>query len=660
MRGIWLKAGAAALGVSILTAGTSTLSGALFLASCRVNPAKAGPVSIMDYWQRYSADPVLARRLRGSIGISALLGFVVLPGVAAGALVRRRPLHGDARFANSREVRRSGLLGQEPGILVGRWRGQYLTHCGPHFVMLSAPTRSGKGVSIVIPNLLNWPDSVVVVDVKRENFEITAGYRRQCGQAVHLFAPFDEEGRSSRFNPLTYVRAQERFRVGDILGIATILYPLEMKTAGSSDAFFNDQARNFFLGLALYLVESPELPRTIGEMLRQASGKRKAVKDHLTQVIAGRQAEKRPLSDPCVDALMRFMATSENTLASILATFNAPLTIFADPVVDAATSGDDFLVTEVRVRPLSIYVHVPPNRLAQGALLVNLFFSILIDQNTRELPSQNPELRHTCLLLLDEFPALGRVVVLEKAVGFIAGYGLRVVTISQSDAMLRAIYGRDIARNLAANHVARIVFAPQELEDARDYCEALGYCTVERESRSVSRGAGRGASTSVSRSEERRALMLPQELREMDHGRQIVLLQSLRPILAEKIRFFEEPAFSSRLQRAPVVRTIDFALHQAKVEGRHRPVTMDDLREALNLEALAHRLEDLPPLGEQPSDEEVMRFAQDLLELLAVEGKSQAGDLQEGSPGAEGEGDGGGRASNACEAEQDLEVDLRG
>ena len=150
--------------------------------------------------------------------------------------------------------------------------------------MLSAPTRSGKGVGVVIPNLLNWPDSVVVLDIKGENYDITAGYRAAHGQAVYAFSPFDEDARSHRWNPLTAVRTSPLHRVGDLLTIGQVFFPND-GSGTSSEAFFNDQARNLFLGLGLVLLETPALPRTIGEMLRQSSGKGQSLKDHLSGLI---------------------------------------------------------------------------------------------------------------------------------------------------------------------------------------------------------------------------------------------------------------------------------------------------------------------------------------------------------------------------------------
>ena len=625
-RAIWMALAALML-LATGVLGVCYLAGFLFLLANKTDPTRAQLFSIFRYWQWYAGDPVLFARLRGSIGIAALAGFVLAPAAVASGFRKRRSLHGDARFATAVEVRKSGLLASGSGILLGRWGKKYLSLPGQEFLMLCAPTRSGKGVAIVIPNLLNWPGSVVAVDIKRENFEITAGYRARHGQEVFLFSPFDQRGRSARWNPLSYVRTDPVHRVGDILSIATILYPTDARYAGTSDAFFNDQARNLFLGLALLLLESPEFPRTIGEMVRQASGKRKAVKDHLSEVMSSRQMQGRALSDACVDSLMRFLSNSENTLAGILASFNAPLTIFADPRVDAATSGDDFSLADVRRKRMSIYLHVPPNRLAQGSLLLNLFFSILIDQNTRELPNQNPDLCYPCLLLLDEFPALGRIAVLEKAVGFIGGYGLRLLTITQSNAMLSAVYGRDVARNLSTNHVARVFFAPQELEDAREYSETLGYLTERRESRSHSHSAGKTGASSVSHSEERRALMLPQELREMDPDKEIVLLQGVKPILTEKIRYFEDPAFTARLLPPPEVPQIDMEIHKRDIEERGGPTPAADSPGGAGEDRFARLSEKLRASREGESEIPIADLVDEFFDALGISKEEQPFDV---------------------------------
>ncbi|MEO7009403.1 MAG: type IV secretory system conjugative DNA transfer family protein, partial [Caldimonas sp.] len=240
----------AALGVALLACAALYLSGVFFLLLNKVNPARAGLTSIVRYWELYADDARLRKKLLASITGSGIALLVVLPGALIEVSRRRRPLHGDARFANRAEVARAGLLGARdgrgkaagPGILVGRYRGRFLALPGQLSVMLSAPTRSGKGVGVVVPNLLNWPDSVVVLDIKGENYEITAGYRAERGQKVYAFSPFDDNACSHRWNPLTAVRTSPLHRVGDLLAIGQVFFPND-GSGTSSEAFFNDQAR---------------------------------------------------------------------------------------------------------------------------------------------------------------------------------------------------------------------------------------------------------------------------------------------------------------------------------------------------------------------------------------------------------------------------------
>jgi type IV secretion system protein VirD4 len=475
--------------------------------------------------------------------------------------------------------------------------------------MLSAPTRSGKGVGVVIPNLLNWPDSVVVLDIKGENYAITAGYRAAHGQAVYAFSPFDEGARSHRWNPLSTVRTSALHRVGDLLTIGQVFFPND-GSGTSSEAFFNDQARNLFLGLGLLLLESPRLPRTIGEMLRQSSGKGRSLKDHLGGLIAQRRDQATsanpPLSDECVDALQRLLSNSENTLSSVVATFNAPLIIFADAVVDAATSADDFRLEDLRRRRMSVYVRIPPNRLASARPLLNLFFSQLVSLNTQALPEQDPTLTLQCLLVHDEFAAMGRVGVISSAAAFLAGYNLRLLTVVQAMSQLDAVYGDKEARTFATNHGLQILFAPREQRDADEYSAMLGHFTERATSRGRSRSfSGQGSST-VSRndSEQRRALLLPQEFKELGSERLVVIVENCKPILGEKIRYYRDKAFTARLLPAPAVPRMDMDLHLARAQERWRHAD-DELApgQELKVEALAHDFSALPDKFEGPPEE---------------------------------------------------------
>jgi len=606
-------------GYAALLAGALYLSGALFLVLCRANPAQARIDSVFLYWRLYGDDTILRKKLQVAIAVSCGGMLIGLPVALVAASRTRRSLHGDARFATAAEVERSGLLrGAGPGIIIGRYRGKFLKLYGQLSVLLSAPTRSGKGVSIVVPNLLNWSQSVVALDIKGELYAITAGFRAAHGQQVYAFAPFDEEGRTHRWNALSSVRTGPLHRVGDLLGIGQVYYPND-GGGTSSETFFNDQARNLFLGLGLLLLESPELPRTVGEMLRQSSGKGRSLREHLSATMAGRIDDGHPLSDECTDALQRLLSNSDNTLSSIVATFVAPLTIFADAIVDAATSADDFQLEDVRRRLMSIYVRIPPHRLASARPLINLFFSQLVSLNTQHLPEQDRTLKYQCLLVNDEFAAMGRVSVITNAAAFLAGYNLRLLTVVQAMSQVDAVYGDKEARTFATNHGLQILFAPREQRDADEYSAMLGFFTQRATSRGRSRSfSSHGhSSTSENESEQRRALLMPQEFKELGSEREVIVLENCKPILADKIRYYREKAFKARLLPPPVVERLKLELHLARIQQRWR--FLDDelpTDQHLDVDALAYDLKALPKVLDGTPDE----IAGTLLDFLTGKG----------------------------------------
>ena len=628
----------AALGLLGLACAALYLSAVLFLVLNKADPRQARFTSITHYWQLYADEPALRKKLFASMGLCGIGLLVVLPAALFAAARPRRALHGSARFASLAEVRGAGLVGSSdaagPGILVGRYGPHFLALNGQLSVMLSAPTRSGKGVGVVIPNLLNWPDSVVVLDIKGENFAVTAGYRAAHGQAVYAFSPFDDDARSHRWNPLSAVRTSPLHRVGDLLTIGQVFFPND-GSGTSSEAFFNDQARNLFLGLGLLLQETPELPRTVGEMLRQSSGKGRSLKDHLSGLIAHRRDIGQPLSDECTDALLRLLSNSENTLSSVVATFNAPLTIFADAVVDAATSADDFRLEDVRRRRMSIYVRIPPNRLANARPLLALFFSQLVSLNTQALPEQDSTLKVQCLLVNDEFTAMGRVGMITSAAAFLAGYNLRLLTVVQAMSQLDAVYGDKEARTFATNHGLQILYAPREQRDADEYSAMLGHFTERATSRGRSRSFSQHGHSSVSRneSEQRRALLLPQEFKELGSERLVVICENCKPILGEKIRYHREKVFKARLRPAPAVPRMDMDLHLARVQQRWR-YAEDELAEGegLSVAALAHDLALLPDNFEGPPE----KTAEVLLDFFGQGQSGQSGGAIE--PAADDDG----------------------
>ncbi len=563
------------LGLAIVIIGIPWASGAAFLHVNGADPTQSGPFSIIEYWKLYAHSP--EKFVRVSVQLCAIGPWALLAGFIGWAVIAKqnRPLHGAARFANTAEIRKAGLLdpkgGLEKTILVGKKNGRYLTYGGYQFVILAAPTRSGKGVGIVVPNCLNYSDSLVVLDIKGENFDITSGFRAKHGQKVYLFAPFDEAGVTHRYNPLEYISDDPAQRLGDIDAIGTALY----SGGNQNDKFWSENAKDLFRGLCLFVLERKDLPKTFGEILRQASGKGKPLKEYIFEELKKAQDAGHPFSNACIDCLNRVLSNSENTLAGIVSTFGTPLLIFQNPRVDLATSANDFDLREVRRERMSIYFKMPPNKLKEGSVLVNLFFDQLLNLNTRVLPSQDKTLKHQCLVLLDEMTSIGKVAMIAQAVSYMAGYNMRLLTNIQNKSQLEDVYGKAGALTLLSNHALMVMYAPSPTvqSDAQEYSEMLGYETVKSRSRTSSM-----QSSSTSTSDQRRALMLPQEIRELGQTREIVSLENCKPILCDKIRYYEDPDFTCRANLPPPsIPKQDIDTFIAKIENRTRPITAGEM-----------------------------------------------------------------------------------
>lgn len=523
------------------------LAGYLLVWSLHAPLREAGMLTAARYAYYYGDEPAVLRRIL----LSSAGGLILVAAAAAAALwPRPRPLHGEARFARRREIAAMGLFGAQ-GIILGRLGRRYLMLAGQQGVALAAPPRAGKGVGVVIPNLLNWPDSVIVTDVKKENWTLTAGYRRARGHIVHLFDPLSP--RTARWNPFTYVSAQPDLRIDGVQKIADMFYT----EVPGTDPFWIASARSLFLGIGLYLLETPSLPATIGEVRRQGmASDDEGFARHWKRIIEGRNSGRFPLSDECVRALYDVIDLAPVTASSIRKTFTSRLELWANPLLDRATSGNDFDLRELRQMPMSLYVGVNPDDLHRLRPLLSLFFQQAIGLQTQSLPEHDPTLRCQLLLLLDEFAALGRIPVISEAASYLPGYNVRLVLIFQALSQLREVYGPHAAATLLKSLAARIVFAPKDYEEAKEISEELGDSTVRARAFSRPRfaqwGRGRGGhGGQVTVSEHRRPLLLPQEVKELGNEEALIFYEGLRPIRCRKLRYFEDRRFTPRLMPPP-------------------------------------------------------------------------------------------------------------
>lgn len=360
--------------------------------------------------------------------------------------------------------------------------------------------------------------------------------------------PAASDYRTHRYNPLAYISEDPNFRIDDVQKIANMLFPDQAGT----DVIWTATPRSLFLGVVLFLIETPGKVVTLGQVMREtlADGDGSV---YFAKAINDRLKSSKPLSGACVRALNSYISiSSENTRAGVMTSFRSRLELWMNPLVDAATSENDFDLRDVRKKRMSIYLGVTPDNLERMAPLLNLFFQQLIDLNTRELPTQNRTLKYSCMLLMDEFTALGKIGILSRGISYIAGYNLRMMPIIQSPAQLVEVYGKDAAQTFATNHALNIVYPPKasETQTARDISEWLGYQTVKGVSESKGKEFFSKKSRSESRSDQRRALLLPQEITGLGEKRELIILENMPPILANKVVYYKDPVFIDRLKIA--------------------------------------------------------------------------------------------------------------
>lgn len=541
--------------------------------------------------------------------LSLLLAYIFSFGLVflVPFIPKKQSLHGNAKFAGLSEMRSIGLLGEQ-GIIVGRikpflGKPQFLRFAGERFMSLAASTRGGKGVSIVIPNLMDWKYSIVVNDPKQEGFNFTSKYRKEkLGQEVYLFNPFGKK--THRYNPLYYVDMRGDRSFEDLRTLAGALYPI---VGDGLEKFFAGKAQFLFMGMcyladdlmntrtgiefldkfhlkvsfdlggildlsdgfslvfqktmevpkdvnnpSLGVVEVPAIDETTGMLVppKRIEGFEdtwellKAMDDELREKNTGETF----LSARTIKFIQRYVnVASENTKAGILSSFNGPLEMFGEGNLRLATSGNDFDLRDLRKKKMTIYIGITADNIDSAKPILNLFWQQLIALNTKELPEFHPELKYQVLLLQDEFTAAGYIHKYLEGIAYIAGFGFRSIMVYQTDSQLQAPipngYGQYGASTLLANHACKIFFTPENKDDAKKLSESLGNRTVKTRSRSYGKNAGSG-----SESESPRALMLQQELTKLPFEDEIILLPRSNPIKCKKAFYYDDPYFVNKFK----------------------------------------------------------------------------------------------------------------
>lgn len=487
-------------------------------------------------------------------------------------------LHGSAHWATEKEVKATGLLGSGSGVYIGAWKnpksGQvnYLRHDGPEHIMAFAPTRSGKGVGLVLPTLLSWPHSVLVYDIKGENWALTAGWRQQeAGNKVLKFEPTCQDGSGARFNPLSQVRIGTDREVSDAQNIMTMIVDPDGK--GLQD-HWQKTGQALLVGSLIHILYS-EPNKTLSGVVEFLTNPTRTIQDTLQSMlntshdIFGERnwvdtEGQRTYTHPVVAAVARDMLNkAEEEMSSVLSTAVSYLTLYRDPIVARNTVCSDFSISDLMNHdsPVSLYLVVPPSDKDRIKPLIRLVVTQIMRALTEKMEFKEGRsvagYKHRLLLLIDEFPSLGKLEVFEEALAFIAGYGLKAYLIIQDISQLWTAYGKD--ESIFSNCHVRVAYAPNKVETADLLSKMAGTATVVKQSHSYSGSKLGGLSNvSASRQETQRPLLTADEVMRLpaaqkdakgnvsEAGDMLIFMAGHAPIYGKQILYFLDPTFSKR------------------------------------------------------------------------------------------------------------------
>jgi type IV secretion system protein VirD4 len=558
-------------------------------------------------------QPLLYSTLITAIGFAATLFIVALLNIHQNKKLTENTedLHGSARWANEEDIQQSGLTNQKHGVYIGAWhdekadRLEYLKHAGPEHILAFAPTRSGKGVGLVIPSLLGWEGSAVIFDIKGENWDRTAGYRVAAGHVCFRFAPVEEH--SARFNPLAEVRIGTLREVSDAQNIAEML--CRSGKESSHDEHWIKSATSLITGLILHLcyvakrknrfATLAELSNSLTPLMSDLTmpldlegmneQQVNVAREYFSQIMRTPHVEstsywhlrdgQKTLVHPVVLEKMQEMLNREDKeFSGVLSTAKTTLILYSDPLVQRSIEESDFTINDLKhfKYPVSLYLVVPPSDIERLKPLLRLIFTMAVNRLTEELEEVRnsrikqalkkdetftPRPDHRLLLLIDEFPSLGKMPIFETAFAYIAGYGIKAYLITQDIEQIKDAYGNH--ESIISNCHIRIAYAPNKTETAEALSKMAGTTTILRAAVSYSGSRSSPLATNVSTNVDHisrplitidELMRLPGPVKEgqgesqriVSPGAMLIFIAGQSPIFGKQLLYFQDPTLSKR------------------------------------------------------------------------------------------------------------------
>lgn len=539
-------------------------------------------------WEKHIAGTKLADT------VDLIFGFFLITSVATFfLLLKKRPkgntnLHGTAKWAKEKELQKMGLTA-DVGVYVGgiptKGGGvKYLVHNGPEHVLAFAPTGSGKGVGLVIPSLLIWPESSLIFDIKGENYALTSGYRaKKLGHRVLRFDPADETFSYAAFNPLSEIRLASANAIADTQNIAGMICDPDGK--GMKD-YFSQAGYAFLTGLILHTIivkEGATLADVVAEITKEENDG--DVKNLLYAIIDVDHADillrrfpelEKNLAEKIKSTIDSYageaVIKADRELSGVVSTAITNLSLYRDPIVSKNTSRSDFTISDLMnsEKPVDLYLVVSPANLDRLRPLLRVFFNIALRRFTEKMEFEDGKFvatnKHKLLLMLDEFTSLGKLEIMQKALAYMRGYGVKAYIIVQDLTQLQEAYTKD--ESITSNCHVRIAYAPNKIETARLLSDMTGKTTVVEKKTSISgKRIGSLGNASVSISEVARPLLTPDECmrlpgavkdkrgRIVSAGDMLVFVAGHNPVYGKQILYFKDPVLSERVKIKPPEKT---------------------------------------------------------------------------------------------------------
>jgi type IV secretion system protein VirD4 len=575
---------------------------ALTLLALRVGPVYA-PFNFFIWWWKFGDAHGTGGVFRQGAWLVSIPSHAAVFLAIVIAIRRARGLtgptdtHGSARWATRDDLQSAGLLAPSDGVYVGAWPDKhetlYLRHDGPQHVLAFAPSRSGKGVGLVLPTLLSWPASVVVNDIKGENWALTAGWRRdRLGSVCLKFHPTAADGSSARYNPLLEVRPWPD-DVRDAQLIADML--IDPDGQGSRD-HWDLTAHDLLVGAILHVLYA-ERQKNLHGCLALLSDPTRTIESTLTTMLktvhdphgeygwvngVGHPTRTHPAVSGAARALLN---KSENERSSVLSSAVKFLNLYRDPVVARNTATSDFAVRDLmhHDRRVSLYLTIPPSDIYRTRPLLRLLLQQIVSRLTETMDfgeGRGDRYRNPVLLMLDEFPTLGRMDVLQTALSYLPGYGIRAYLIVQDLTQLAHAYGRYEA--IISNCHVRVAFAANKVETAKLISDMVGTMTVHKETRTYTGSRLNPVLMHVMASEQEtsRPLLTPDEVMRLPDDAALVFVAGHPAIYSRKIRYYDDPELRARASMAAPAQSDrlehDWSHWTSRATARVLPAQSDD------------------------------------------------------------------------------------